>query len=175
MTNGTNVVRSVAPSAPAPAEDAKQHELAPLVTTKARKLIEPMLKHGVTYERILSEVYFAIQKNPELAECTPDSLVMSVAQATKWDLEIGTLVHLVPFNVKVKVNENGREVERWQKRAQAIRDYKGDATLVIRAGSARYIDAQVVYEKDAFEYELGTNVRIVHRPAFGDRGKLRCF
>jgi recombination protein RecT len=37
------------------------------------------------------------------------------------------------------------------------------------------IQAQVVYENDHFEYELGLEPKLVHRPAFDDRGEMRYF
>ena len=82
--------------------------LAPLTTQKAKALIEPMLKHGVKYERILSEAYFAIQANPKLADCTAESMITAVAQCVKWDLVIGEKAYLVPFSVKVKTKGERR-------------------------------------------------------------------
>jgi recombination protein RecT len=150
-------------------------QLAHLTTERAKRLIEPMLAQGVTYERILSEAYFAIQKDPKLLDCTPESLITAVAQCTAWDLEIGIKAHLVPFNVKVKVRgDDGRETEQWQTRCQAIRDYKGDADLVVRCGAARYVDAHNVYANEVFEYELGTSPFIKHQPIMDPekRGRL---
>lgn len=37
------------------------------------------------------------------------------------------------------------------------------------------ISAQVVYENDAFEYELGLNPKLEHRPTLGERGEVRLF
>jgi phage RecT family recombinase len=174
MTNAvrsnTRAVATVEPPAPSMTERAKTKELAALTKPEARRLIESMLPTGVTIERIFAETYFAIQKNPELQNCTDASLVMAVAQCTRWDLEIGVLAHLVPFKTKVK---NGNGEWEWETRCQAVRDYKGDATMAIRAGAARFIDAQAVHEGDEFEYELGSSPFVRHRPAgMGKRGKL---
>lgn len=169
-TARTGAVATVEPPAPSMPERAKTKELAALTKPEARRLIESVLPQGVTLERIFAEVYFAIQKNPELQNCTDASLVMAVAQCAKWDLEIGVTAHLVPFKTKVK-GPNGDS--SWETRCQAVRDYKGDATMVLRAGAARFIDAQTVYEGDEFEYELGSSPFVRHRPAgLGKRGKL---
>lgn len=171
----STAVSTVVSPAPSSVERAKTKELKDLTTEKARRLIEPMLKNGVTYERVLSECYFAIQKNPKLMECTGESMIMAVAQCAAWDLEIGVKAHLVPFNVKVKVPDGrGGEKEEWQSRCQAIRDYKGDAELVIRCGAARSVDAYNVYSNETFEYELGSAPFIRHRPILdpGKRGQL---
>jgi recombination protein RecT len=132
--------------------------LAPFRTENARKLIEAVLPTGVTFERVMAEVYFAVQKNPKLAECTPESFVMAVAQCVKWDLEIGVKAHVVPYG----------------KEATAVRDWKGDAELVVRCGAARYVDAQNVFANELFEHEQGTAPFIRHRPIFdkAKRGKL---
>jgi recombination protein RecT len=37
------------------------------------------------------------------------------------------------------------------------------------------IQAQVVYENDEFEYELGLDSRLVHRPVLHDRGEIKLF
>jgi phage RecT family recombinase len=165
-----NAVATVEPAAPSMAERAKTKELKALTEPAARRLIESVLPHGVTLERIFAEVYFAIQKNPELQNCTDASLVMAVAQCAKWDLEIGVLAHLVPFKTKVKGPKGDWD---WETRCQAVRDYKGDATMVLRAGAARFVDAQAVYAEDEFAYELGSSPFVRHRPAaMGKRGAL---
>lgn len=162
------------PSAVARIEQApsiiERKEIAALTTAQARALLEPRLPVGISFERVMSEVYFAIKKDPKLEECTPESLLESVAKAMSTGLIIGEKIYLVPFNVKVKLKDG---TERWESRAQAIRDYKGDAELVIRAGGARFIDAHCYYEKEPFEFELGSNPYIKHRPlSSSKRGKL---
>jgi recombination protein RecT len=141
---------------------AKSQELAAFVTPAAQAVIAPLLKRGVTYDRVLTEVYLAVRKNPQLQECTGESMLESVARCLVWDLVIGETVHLVPFSVKVK-GVNGQR-DTWESRAQAIRDYKGDIELVVRSGAARYVDAQCVYKNELFEYEQGSDPFIKHRP-----------
>jgi recombination protein RecT len=170
---GTSVVVPPGPSRTVTIREAR--EVSMLTTDNARALIQPLLKHGVSFDRILSETYLAVQKNPKLESCTPESMLTAVAQCVKWDLAIGEEVYLVPFSVKVKVpNGRGGEMDKWEDRAQAIRDYKGDIALVIRCGAARYVDAQNVYAKEFFEYEQGTNPFVRHRPIMdpSTRGEL---
>lgn len=131
-----------------------------LESPNAIATIEPMLR-GVDYKRVIGECYLAAGENPQILECTPASIVRAVAKAVGWGLAIGETVHLVPFNVKVKVEG---QPDRWEKRLQAIQDYKGKVELIIGAGGARAIDAQVVHEHDVFEYEAGTEPRIRHVP-----------
>jgi phage RecT family recombinase len=168
VTTSTAVERR----APAPItynDIMKAPELKALTSDQALAIIKPRLSPGITVERVLSEVIGAVQTNPELGECTPTSLVAAVAKATSTGLVIGEKIHLVPFNV----NAGTRDKPVWEKRAQAIRDYKGDIELVIRAGGARLIDAQCFYEKEPFTFRLGTEPKIEHQPLSpGARGKM---
>ena len=53
--------------------------------------------------------------------------------------------------------------------------YKGLIDLAYRNPQMQIIQAQAVYEHDYFEYELGLNPKLVHRPAMEDRGDIRLF
>lgn len=53
--------------------------------------------------------------------------------------------------------------------------YKGLIDLGYRNPQIQIISAQAVYENDEFEYELGLNPKLEHRPALGERGEVRLF
>ena len=53
--------------------------------------------------------------------------------------------------------------------------YKGLIDLSYRNPQMQIISAQAVYENDVFEYELGLNPKLEHRPALEDRGEVRLF
>ena len=53
--------------------------------------------------------------------------------------------------------------------------YKGLIDLRYRNPQIQIISAQAVYENDEFEYELGLNPKLEHRPALGERGEVRLF
>ncbi len=53
--------------------------------------------------------------------------------------------------------------------------YKGLIDLGYRNPQMQIISAQAVYENDKFEYELGLNPRLEHRPALEERGEVRLF
>lgn len=44
--------------------------------------------------------------------------------------------------------------------------------LVYRNPDIQTVQAQCVYENDLFEYELGLEPKLVHKPATSDRGEL---
>ena len=50
--------------------------------------------------------------------------------------------------------------------------YKGLIDLAYRSGQVKTIYAEAVYENDEFEYELGLNPKLVHKPAIKDRGDV---
>jgi recombination protein RecT len=142
-----------------------------LDTDAARSVILPLLGQGVDFSRIVQETYLAAKENPEILACTQESVVRAVAKAVSWGLVIGETVHLVPFNVKVA---RQGEPDAWEKRLKAVQDYKGKIELIVRAGVARSVNAECVYEGDFFEMELGTHPFLRHRPCreLSERGKM---
>lgn len=132
-----------------------------LDSPQARKIIEPMLWPGTDYRRVIQEVYLVVRDKPELLECEKSSIVRAVGRAVSWGLVIGETVHLVPFDVKVTTPG---QPDRWEKRCKALQDYKGKIELIVRAGAARAIDAEDVYEGDDFLMELGINPVVRLRP-----------
>lgn len=156
---------------PTPFALARQKVSAILLSPDAKNHIAPYLHHGVSLERVVSTIHQVVAENPELLECTPTSLIMAVSKGVNWDLEFGDTVHLVPFNVKI--SKKDEKPERYEKRAQALRDYKGDIELVKASGAARAVDAQCFYENEPFKYEQGTNPYIEHRPIVDERKRGR--
>jgi recombination protein RecT len=143
-------------TAPAGVALTRSRVAAILLTDEAKQQIMPLLPPGVAIQVVVSEVNRAVVENPELLECTPVSLIMAVSSIVKWDLEIGQTAYLVPFKTKVG--------DRYEKRAKALRDYKGDIELVVRSGAARKVDAKCVYANESFKYEEGTQPYIEHHP-----------
>lgn len=131
---------------------------------EAMQLLRSAVPQGVSPSTVLMETYYAIQKNPDIGKCTPASIVRAVSLAAKTGLIIGETVHLVPFNVSVKVNDQWKKEMRLEK----VNDYKGDIELVTRTGAARSVIAKCVYQKEIdnnrFDYQEGTNTSILHRP-----------
>jgi recombinational DNA repair protein RecT len=95
-------------------------------------------------------------KNPDILECTPESIIDAVATVVQTGLTIGKTVHLVPVK------------DKGVSKLQAWNDYKGDVELVLRARVARAVYANPVFEneiaQDRFSVQMGTIPEIVHRP-----------
>jgi recombination protein RecT len=100
----------------------------------------------------------AVSKNPDIQECSGESVLRSILEAAELGLEpTGAIggAHLVPFKAK------GSNV----KQAQLILDYRGTQHL-IREGGGGEVVAQLVYEGDDFRVAMGTRPGIEHAPHF---------
>ncbi len=139
-------------------------------TAQAR--IVPFLPKGTDIPRTIAAVEMACQDNAKLRECTPASLVRSVAKIGQWGLEVGTTAYLVPFNKKVKRQVDGQMQEEWISEAVPIADYRGLIEMAVRTGCARGVEAALVREGDFFEYELGTNKWIKHIPKSNSTARI---
>ena len=120
----------------------------------------------MTAERMARIAYTQVRKSPELALCTADSLAGAILTCAQLGLEPGPTgeAYIIPRKNKKGV---------WEATFQL--GYKGMATLFWQHPLAMYLDAQTVYENDDFEYELGLNAHLRHKPAEGDRGEPRGF
>jgi len=123
----------------------------------AKKQIALALPRHMTPERMIRIAYTAVQRSPKLLECSPESVVKSVIEASELGLEpSGILGHayLVPY-----WNAKTRKLE-----AQLQVGYRGFIELAGRSKRVRNITASVVYDCDVFLYELGLQQKLTHVP-----------
>jgi phage RecT family recombinase len=109
--------------------------------------LQSMLPKGYEASRLITGAMMAAQQNPDLMKCTPVSIATALGRIAQWNLDVGLTAHLVPFGSA----------------CTAVADYKGLIALMVRAG-ARKVEAYVVREGDAFEYQLGTEAFLRHIP-----------
>lgn len=131
----------------------------------ARRAIEGMkleitraLPKHVTPDRMLRVLLTALSSTPKLAECTRESFLGAILQASQLGLEPNTpLGHawLLPYN-----NRKENRVD-----CQLIIGYQGMIDLSLRSGRVGSIWAQTVREGDYFEYELGLHPKLRHIPS----------
>lgn len=145
-----------------------------LQTTKAKQSLSPInsirtllerskaqiamaLPKHLNADRIIRVAMTSIQRNPQLLECDPISLVAAVIQSSQLGLEPdGILGHayLIPFN---NAKKNRMEV-------QFIPGYKGMIDLARRSGQVVAIGAHVVYENEPFKLVYGYEEKLDHEP-----------
>jgi recombination protein RecT len=116
-------------------------------------------------DRMARVALTTIRTNPKLLECSIESLMGAVVQASQLGLEPGLLGHcyLIPFR-------NGKTGKT---DVQFIIGYKGLLDLVRRSGEIESIAAHVVHEKDTFEFEYGLDEKLRHVPCLvADRGQV---
>ena len=92
-----------------------------------------------------------VQRNPGLLNCSPRSLIGALFQAAQLGLTVdSTLGHayLVPY----------KDV------CTLIPGYKGLIQLAFNSGAVDSIHAQVVRERDEFDWQEGTEARVYHKP-----------
>lgn len=113
----------------------------------------------ITPERFTRIVLTAVRNTPKLAGCDRASFFAAVMSSAQLGLEPNTPLgqaYLIPYG----------------KECQFQIGYKGLIDLAYRSGEVSIIQAQTVYEKDEFIYELGLEAKLVHKPCMkGDRGE----
>ena len=131
------------------------------------RMLEPEIKKAlpsvITPERFTRMALSALNTTPKLMECSQMSFLAALMSAAQLGLEPNTSLgqaYLIPYINKDKLL------------CQFQIGFKGLIDLVYRNALVQTIQAQCVYENDFFEYELGLNSKLVHRPAFKDRGQL---
>lgn len=110
-----------------------------------------MLPNGMSPARFEAVTIQAIARNPDLMDCTAQSVVMAVLEAAQLGLEpTGSLSRawLVPFKGE----------------ATLMIGYQGLVDLARRSGGVSKVTSRVVYEGDDFAVEYGTREGIHHIP-----------
>jgi len=124
--------------------------------------IEQALPAGIAADRFMRITLTAIQLNPDLLNCDRKSLLLACLRAANDGLmPDGREGAFVVFN----------DSKRKVKLAQWMPMYAGLLKKVRNTGELLSISANVVYERDHFDYQLGDEERIVHKPSMGNRGK----
>ena len=120
------------------------------------------LPAGIAPDRFIRITLTAIQLTPELLECERKSLLLACIRAANDGLmPDGREGAFVVF----RDHKNKRKTAQWMPM------FFGLLKKVRNTGELVSISANVVYERDQFDYELGDQERITHKPSVGDRGK----
>ena len=128
--------------------------------------IRKALPSVITPERFTRIALSALNNTPALQQCSPMSFIASLLNSAQLGLEPNTPLgqaYLIPYKNK------------GQMECQFQIGYKGLIDLAYRNGQMQTIQAQAVYENDLLEYEYGLEPKLVHKPAYSDRGEITYF
>lgn len=142
-----------------------QQKVRELLSKQAEQISKALPKF-LTPERFIRIALTTINKNPKLLDCTQESLMACIMECAQLGLEPDNVMgraYLIPFNDK----RNNRMV------CTLIVGYKGLCDLAYRSGKVKSLMAQIVCEKDKFDFRFGLDHRLDHVPCFEeDRGKV---
>ena len=139
-------------------QEEPPHEFLKLLQ-RSQKQIQLALPKHLTAERMCRMAITIFRKTPRLRECSPMSLLGAVIQASELGLELSSPLghaYLVPYG-KEAVLQIG---------------YRGFMDLAYRSGQVAAMPMRMVHAADRFRVCYGTEDRIEHEPAMGDRGEV---
>jgi recombination protein RecT len=143
--------RMAANNAPA---TQKQPTLANQIQAMEKQFALAMPK-GMEAQQLVRDALTCLRQTPDLAQCTPASVLGSLMSCAQLGLRPGVLGHayLLPFYDK----RAGGKV------AQLVVGYQGLVELAHRSGQIQSLIARTVYENDEFEVDYGLEDKIVHK------------
>jgi len=133
------------------------------------------LPANIPVKKFVRVVQDAIRRNRELLECTPASVIDACSKAAADGLVLdGREAALVIYNKR----EKDRQTGKWEtvaREAQYIPMVAGLRRRIFNSGMVSVLTVSVVYQAEldagAFEYQEGTEPRLIHRPLLvGDLG-----
>ena len=123
---------------------------------KFREALPPTMDES----KFISVLKLTLNKNPKLLQADKNSLLQTFMSAAKDGLYL-----------------DGKEsaAVQYGQQVNYIPMVEGIIKVLHNSGLIKTISAEVVYENDLFDYELGTAPKITHKPLIvGDRGKPMC-
>ncbi len=130
------------------------------ILSQLRPQIAQALPKHLTADRIIQMATTLIVRTPAIADCSVESLVGAVMQASILGFKpVAALgeCYFVPY----RNNKNGKTEVQFQI------GYKGYLSLARQSGEILTVYAEVVREGDDFDYELGLHPKLTHKPKAG--------
>ena len=148
----------------------EQTDIIKLIGDSKNELGRALPAH-MNAERITRIALTCVRLNPDLAKCTPASFLGALFTCAQIGLEpVAGQAYLIPFNNNKKKSDG-----TWHtvKEVQLVIGYQGATTLFYRHEKSLNLSWGVVYEKDDFRYQYGTEEFLRHIPTLlDDRGKV---
>lgn len=151
-TNPAPFVPVQTSEAKVPAQKKEPTLLNIVNSPKFKQQMALALPKSLTADRLCRIVMTECRKTPALLKCNQESFLGAVLQCAQLGLEPGGALghcYLLPYG----------------NTAQLIIGYRGMIDLARRSGQIISIAAYVVHEEDEFDYQLGLQPKIIHKPA----------
>lgn len=155
------------------AKPAEQKSLRELIELSSKELGKALPDH-MRPERLVRIALTSIRKNPKLATCTQESFLGALFTAAELGIEpIAGRAYLIPFRNNRKIDVSGKSEWRSFQEVEFVIGYKGVVELFYRHANAVKLSWATVHANDEFEYELGTDAFLHHKPPVkGPRGEI---
>jgi len=115
----------------------------------------------ITPDRFTRVALTALSKNPDLGDCT-------------WQSVLGALVTAAQLGLEVNTPLGQASLVKYGRDCTLQIEYRGYISLARRSKMIESVVARTVFEHDTFEIEYGLDDRLVHKPVIsGDRGAVR--
>lgn len=147
----------VAASNNKPTKASKPMQIKDYIKSYEREIAKA-LPSVITPERFARMATTAVTQNAALATCSPQSFIGAMLTAAQLGLEPNTPLgqaYLIPYGSN----------------CQFQLGYRGLIELAHRSGDIKSIESHVVYANDEFDFELGLEPKLKHKPAKKDRGE----
>jgi len=154
---------------------APQQEIKPIAMFKAdldkmAKDIQILLPKSITFDAFKRVTITALQENPELLAAERNTLFSACLNCAKDGLlPDGKEAAFVIFNTNIA--PKGEE-KKYVKRVAYMPMVGGLKKRIWACGEYTYFSAHPVFEGDSFDYCLGDNEYINHKPAMDNRGEV---
>lgn len=125
--------------------------------------IKKALPSHVTPDRFIRIAISAYSRDEKLKECDGMTIIAACMEAAQLGLEMNTPLghaYIIPYK-----NKRSGKTE-----AQFQIGYQGLLELCYRSGEYIQVSSYEVYSNDHFEYELGMEQKLIHRPAKSPEG-----
>lgn len=123
------------------------------------QIAQALPKH-LSPDRVIMMTVDVMERNPKLKECTPQSVIGAIMQASVLGFQPAPALgecYFVPYG----------------KECQFQIGYRGWLSLARRSGEIKFVVAECVYSNDLFTRKLGLFPSLEHEPAEENRGEFR--
>ncbi len=121
-----------------------------------QNLIQSAIKDVNRRNQFMTSIISAVSVNPQLMECTPDSILSAALLGESLDLSPSPQLghyYFVPFKRKEKRDKSGNLIHPECTVAQFVIGYKGYKQLAQKSGTCTLLNASIVKEGEIIDYD----------------------